>query len=42
MVTKEYQAKSTYAQADLHQSFLEMCYAKGGDVWEFLGNLCYK
>jgi hypothetical protein len=42
MVTKEYQAKSAYAQADLHQSFLEMCCAKGGDVWEFLGNLCYK
>ncbi len=42
MVTKEYQAKSAYAQANLHQSFLEMCCAKGGDVWEFLGNLCYK
>jgi Pol polyprotein/LTR polyprotein gag-polypeptide-like protein len=42
MVTKEYQAKSAYAQADLHQSFLEMHCAKGGDVWELLGNLCYK
>src|SRR5258707_4297286 len=42
MVTKEYQAKSAYAKADLHQSFLEMHCAKGGDVWEFLGNLCYK
>ena len=42
MVTKEYQAKSAYAQADLHQSFLEMRCAKGGDVREFLGNLCYK
>ncbi|KAF8489659.1 hypothetical protein F5888DRAFT_1870139 [Russula emetica] len=31
MVTKEYQAKSAYAQADLHQSFLEMHCAKGGD-----------
>ena len=41
-VTKEYQAKSTYAQADLHQTFLEMCCAKGGDVREYLGNLCYK
>src|SRR5258708_3784616 len=42
MVTKEYQAKSAYAQANLHQSFLEMRCAKGGDVREFLGNLCYK
>ena len=42
MVTKEYQAKSAYAQADLHQSFLEMRCAKGGDVREFLANLCYK
>ncbi len=42
MVIKEYQAKSAYAQADLHQSFLEMCCAKGGDVREFLDNLCYK
>src|SRR5258708_29647210 len=42
MVTKEYQAKSAYMQADLHQSFLEMCCAKGGDVREFLGTLSYK
>lgn len=42
MVTKEYQAKSAYAQADLHQSFLEMRCAKGGDVREYLANLCYK
>src|SRR5712692_2427395 len=42
MVTKEYQAKNAYAQADLHQSFLEMRCTKGGDVREFLGNLCYK
>src|SRR5258707_12447171 len=42
MVTKEYQAKSAYAQANLHQSFLEMRCAKGGDVREFLGNRCYK
>lgn len=41
-VTQEYQAKSAYAQADLHQAFLEMRCAKGGDVREFLGNLCYK
>src|SRR5260370_13611568 len=42
MVTKEYQAKSAYTQADLHQSFLEMHCAKGGDGRQFLGNLCYK
>jgi hypothetical protein len=42
MVTSEYQAKSSYAQADLHQTFLEMRCAKGGDVREFLSNLCYK
>lgn len=42
MVTREFQAKSAYAQADLHQSFLEMRCAKGGDVREFLASLCYK
>jgi len=42
MATKEYQAKSAYAQADLHQSFLDMHCTKGGDIREFLGNLCYK
>ncbi len=42
MATKEYQAKSAYAQADLHQSFLDMRCTKGGDIREFLGNLCYK
>ena len=42
MVTKEYQAKSTYAQADLHQAFLEMRCTKGGDVREFLASLCCK
>jgi hypothetical protein len=42
MVTLEYQAKSAYAQADLHQSFLEMRCARGGDVREFLASLCYK
>ena len=42
IVTKEFQAKSTFAQADLHQSFQEMCCIKGGDIKEFLGNLCYK
>jgi hypothetical protein len=41
-VTWEYQAKSMYAQADLHQSFLEMRCAKGEDVQEFLASLCYK
>ena len=41
-VTKEYQAKSAYAQADLHQAFLDMRCAKGGDVCEFLANLGYK
>ena len=42
MVAKEYQAKSAYAQADLHQAFLEMRCAKGGDVREFLASLCCK
>ena len=42
MVTKEYQAKSAYAQADLHQAFLEMRCAKGGNVREFLASLCCK
>ena len=42
MVTKEYQAKSAYTQADLHQAFLEMRCAKGGDVREFLASLCCK
>ena len=41
-VTKEYQAKSTYAQADLHQAFLDMRCAKGGDVRDFLASLCCK
>ena len=39
LVTKEFQAKSKYAQANLHQSFLDMHCVKGGDVREFLGNL---
>ena len=42
MVTKKYQAKSAYTQADLHQVFLEMCYAKEGDVREFLASLYCK
>ena len=42
LVTKEYQAKSAYAQADLHQAFLDMRCSKGGDMQEFLANLCYK
>ncbi len=41
-MTKEYQAKSAYAKVDLHQSFLDMHCMKGGDVREFLHNLCYK
>jgi transposase InsO family protein len=42
LVTSEYQAKSHFAQADLHQSFMDMRCAKGGDVREFLASLCYK
>ena len=42
LVTKEFQAKSKYAQANLHQSFLDMHCAKGGDVQEFLASLSYK
>ncbi len=42
MVTSEYQAKSSYTQADLQQSFLDMRCAKGEDVREFLASLCYK
>lgn len=42
MVSKEDLARSAYAQADLHQSFLEMCCTKGEDVREFLARLCCK
>jgi len=42
MVTKEYQAKSVFAQADLQQAFLDMRCTKGGDVREFLASLCCK
>ena len=42
MVTKVYQAKSAYMQADLHQAFLEICYAKEGNVREFLASLYCK
>jgi hypothetical protein len=42
MVFKDYQAKSAYAQADLHQAFLKMRCAKGTDMREFLTILCYK
>ena len=31
-----------YTQADLHQAFLEMHYAKRGNVREFLASLCCK
>ena len=41
-MTQEFQAKSAYAKANLHQSFLEICCAKGGDIRKFLANLCYK
>ena len=42
MATKKYQAKSTYIQADLYQSFLDIHCAKGGNIREFLENLCCK
>ena len=42
LVTKEFQAKSKYMQANLHQSFLDMHCTRGGDVWEFLASLSYK
>ena len=38
-VTKEYQAKSPFAQGDLCQAFLDMRCTKGGDVREFLTSL---
>ena len=41
-ITQEYQAKSAFAQADLHQAFLDMRCTKGEDIWKFLANLCYK
>ena len=41
-VVEEYRAKSEYAQADLHQAFLDMRCAKGGDVKEFLASLACK
>jgi hypothetical protein len=41
-VSLDYQAKSTYAQANLYQAFLEMHCAKGANVREFLTSLCYK
>ena len=42
MVTKEYCTKSVYAQANLHQTFLEMRCAKGVNVRDFLSTLCCK
>jgi len=42
LVSSDYQAKSAFAQADLHQAFLDMRCTKGVDVREFLSNLCYK
>ena len=41
-LTQEHQAKSAYARADLHQTFLEMRCAKGEGVREFLASLHYK
>jgi hypothetical protein len=41
-LTTEYQAKSSYAQNDLEQSFLDMRCAKGEDVRTFLKGLQYK
>ena len=42
LVTKEFQAKSKYAQANLHQSFLDLHCVRGGDIQEFLESLSYK
>ena len=41
-ITQEYWAKSAYAQANLHQAFLDMRCAKGEDIQTFLASLCYK
>jgi hypothetical protein len=41
-ITREFQAKSAYAQADLHEAFLEMHCAKGEEVRDFLASLCCK
>ena len=41
-VSNEYTAKSTYAQNNLKQAFLEMHCTKGADVRAFLSTLCYK
>jgi hypothetical protein len=41
-LTTKYQAKSSYAQNDLEQSFLDMHCAKGEDVRTFLKGLQYK
>ena len=38
-ISYEFQAKSMFKQDDLHQSFLDMCCAKGGDVREYLSSL---
>ena len=42
LITKEFQAKSKYMQANLHQSFLDMHCARGGDICKFLASLSYK
>jgi gag-polypeptide of LTR copia-type len=41
-LTTEYQAKSSYAQNDLEQTFLDMRCAKGEDVRTFLRGVQYK
>jgi hypothetical protein len=41
-LTNEYQAKSSYVQNDLEQSFLDMHCTKGEDVRTFLKGLQYK
>jgi hypothetical protein len=42
LLSNDYQAKSAFAQANLHQAFLDMCCAKGIDIREFLNSLQYK
>jgi hypothetical protein len=41
-LVEEHRAKSAYAQNDLEVAFFEMTCPKGGNVWAFLMDLCYK
>jgi hypothetical protein len=41
-ITREFQAKSAYVQADLHKAFLKMHCTKGEEVRDFLASLCCK